>query len=142
MPIQYETEKRRLVFLKRILDRENDDPIEMSYHEMLKYQAERNGANNFHEPRGKYNIPLNDENVCNLTYAMWKKWYMIGSVYVALFSSLTDMCSANKKTCLLSYDKLIKAPYLTSLKPEIARMVFRARVGIYDIKENLKKKYA
>ena len=60
--------------------------------------------------------------------------------YVA-FSSLTEMYSANKKTCLLSYDKLIKAPYLTSLKPEIARMVFSARVGIYDIKENFKKKY-
>ena len=51
------------------------------------------------------------------------------------------MCSVNKKTCLLSYDKLIRAPYITSFKPEIARMVFRARVGIYDIKENLKKKY-
>ena len=54
------------------------------------------------------------------------------------FSSLTEICSANKRTCLLSYDKLIKAPYYTSLKPEIARMVFRASVGI---KENFKKKY-
>ena len=53
----------------------------------------------------------------------------------------TEMCSANKKICLLSYGKLIKAPYFTSFKPEIARMVFRARVGIYDIKENFKKKY-
>ena len=60
--------------------------------------------------------------------------------YVA-FSSQTEMCSANKKTFLLSYDKLIKAPYITSFKPEIARMVFRARVGVYDIKENFKKKY-
>ena len=60
--------------------------------------------------------------------------------YVAL-SSLTEMCSANKKTCLLSFGKRIKAPYLTSVKPEIARMVFRARVGIYNIEENFKKKY-
>ena len=59
--------------------------------------------------------------------------------YVAFFS-LTAMCSVNKKTCLLSYDKLIRAPYITSFKPEIARMVFRARVGIYDIKENFKKR--
>ena len=58
--------------------------------------------------------------------------------YVA-FSSLTEMCSANKKTCLISDDKLIKAPYLTSFQPEIARMVFRARVGIYDIKKILRK---
>ena len=59
--------------------------------------------------------------------------------YVA-FSSLTEMCSVNKKTCLLSHDKLIRAPYITSFKPEIVRMVFRARVGIYDIKENFEKK--
>ena len=78
LPIQYEIEKRQLVLLKRILGRENDDPIKMSYHEMLKYQAERNWANNVHELLGKYNLPLNDENVCNLTYGMWKKWYMIG----------------------------------------------------------------
>ena len=84
---------------------------------MLKYQAEKNWDNNVHELSGKYNLPLNDENVCNLTNAMWKK------------------------TCVLSYDKLIKAPYLTTIKQEIARMVFRARVGIYDIKENFKKKY-
>ena len=78
VPIQYGIEKRQLVFLKRIPDRENDDPIKMNYHEMLKYQAERNWANNVHELRGKYNLPLSDENVCNLTHAMWKKWYMIG----------------------------------------------------------------
>ena len=39
------------------------------------------------------------------------------------FFSLTEMCSA-KKTCVLSPDKLIKAPYLTTIKQEIARMVF------------------
>ena len=73
LPVQYEIERRQVVFLKIILDRENDDPIKMSYHEMLRYQAERNWANNVHELRGKCNLPLNDENVCNLTYAMWKK---------------------------------------------------------------------
>ena len=48
---------------------------------------------------------------------------------------------SKQKDLLLSHDKLIKAPYHTSLKPEIARMVFRATVGIYAIKENFKKKY-
>ena len=36
LPIQYEIEKRQLVFLKNILDRQNDDPVKMIYHEMLK----------------------------------------------------------------------------------------------------------
>ena len=68
----------------------------MSYHEMLKYQAERNWASNVHELRGKYNLPLNDENICNLTYAIWKKMVHDRVKYVA-FSSLTEMCSANKR---------------------------------------------
>ena len=94
----------------------------------------------FFQNRSKYNLPLNDENVCNLIYATWEKMVHDRVKYVAFFS-LTEMCSANKKTCLLSNDKLIEAPYLASLKPKIARMVFRARVCIYNIKENFKKKY-
>ena len=39
---------------------------------MLKYQAEKNWANNVHELHGKYNRSLNDGNVCNLTYALCK----------------------------------------------------------------------
>ena len=53
LPIQYEIEKIQLVFLKIILDRENSDPVKMSYHEILKYQAETNRANNVHELREK-----------------------------------------------------------------------------------------
>ena len=51
------------------------------------------------------------------------------------------MCSTNKKTCILSYSKLIRAPYLSKIKPEVSRMVFRARVGVYDIRDNFKRKY-
>ena len=54
LPIQYEIEKRQLVLLKNILDRQNDDPVKMIDHEMLKYQAERNCANNVHELHSKY----------------------------------------------------------------------------------------
>ena len=35
---------------------------------MLKYQAERNRENNVHELHSKYNLPLIDEYVCNITY--------------------------------------------------------------------------
>ena len=53
LPVQYEIEKRQLVFLKKILERQNDDPVKMVSHEMLKYQSERNWANNNHELRSK-----------------------------------------------------------------------------------------
>ena len=53
--------------------------------------------------------------------------------------SLTEMCSTGKKACLLSYSKLMRAPYLSSFKPEVASMAFRARVNVYDIKDNFKR---
>ena len=110
----------------------------MIYQEMLKYQAERNWENNVHELHSKYSLPLSDENVGNITYDTWKGMVNDRIKWVA-FLSLTEMCSANKKTCLLSYSKLTRAPYLSNFKPEVARMVFRARV--YDIKDNFKGKY-
>ena len=111
----------------------------MICHEMLKYQAERNWENNVHELRNKYNLPLSDENDCNVTYDTWKRTVNDRIKHVA-FLSLTEMCSTNKKTCLLSYSKLMRAPYLSKFKPEVACMVFRGRVGVYDIKDNFKRK--
>ena len=66
---------------------------------MLKYQAEGNWKNNVHELRGKYNLPLSDENVCNITYDTWKRMVNDRIKRVA-FLSLTEMCSADKKTLL------------------------------------------
>ena len=43
LPIQYEIERRQLVFLKNI---QGDDPVKMIYHEMLKYQAMRSWTDN------------------------------------------------------------------------------------------------
>ena len=112
----------------------------MIYHEMLKYQAERNWANNVHELRSKYSLPLSDKNVCNITYDTWKRM-VNDQIKCVAFLSLTEMCSTNKKTCLLSYSKLMRAPYLSNFRPEVAHMVFRARVGVYGIKDNFKRKY-
>ena len=72
------------------LARENDDLIKMGYHNMLKYQAEKNWANNAHELRGRYNLPLDDENVSYLTYTMWKKMVYDQVKYVAFFYHLIN----------------------------------------------------
>ena len=57
------------------------------------------------------------------------------------FLSLMRCAPQIKKTCLLSFSKLMRASCLSNFKPEVARMVFRARVGVYDIKEIFKRKY-
>ena len=64
------------------------------------------------------NLPLSDENVCNITYDAWKRIVNDLTKHVA-FLSLTEMCSTNKKTRLLSYSKLMRAPYLSKLNQKL-----------------------
>ena len=71
-PVQYITEQRQLLYLKRILDRDNRDPVWLANREMLKYEFEPNWANNILGLREKYNLPLNDLNIQNLSKPQWK----------------------------------------------------------------------
>ena len=55
------------------------------------------------------------------------------SAYLTLFEK-----SLEKKTKYLWYSKLGIQPYITSLDPETARSVFKARLNMYEIKPNFK----
>ena len=45
LPINFEIEIKQLLYMKRILDKKNDDPVQLCYHEMLKFSEEANWAN-------------------------------------------------------------------------------------------------
>ena len=52
LPIQFETEKRQLLFMRRILNKDFDDPgkdfddpLQLVYNEQLEYEFEKNWAN-------------------------------------------------------------------------------------------------
>ena len=45
LPIQFEIEKRQLLFLRRILDKDFDDPVQLVYNEQLIYEFEKYSAN-------------------------------------------------------------------------------------------------
>ena len=55
---------------------------------------------------------------------------------------LTKACSENKKTQHLEFDKLNESPYLTALSAQTARITFKGRIGVFDIKVNFKDKYS
>ena len=40
LPINFEIEIKQLLYLKRILDKKNDDPVQLCYREMLKFSEE------------------------------------------------------------------------------------------------------
>ena len=48
---------------------------------------------------------------------------------------------ANRKTCDLLYDRLKAPDYLFSLEPKCARIIFRTRCRMINLKVNFKKKY-
>ena len=64
--------------------------------------------------------------ICNATYDMWKRTVHDRIKHEA-FLPLTETGPTNKKTRVLSYSKLTRAPYLTRFKPEYAGMVFEER---------------
>ena len=51
-------------------------------------------------------------------------------------------CSYNKKTSHISYEHFQTCDYLTSLPPKQAKLIFKAKTGMLDIKANFKNKHA
>ena len=103
----------RGIGLKHILDKDSTDPVAQMYNEMYKFQNEPNWINNVFELRSRYNLPLNDMNVTSMT----------------------------RKTNQLSYKRLEAQNYLTSLGSSEARIIFKVRVRMLDLKPNFKRKY-
>ena len=67
----------------------------------------------------------------------WK--YLIkSSVKNYAHRCLTETCYENKKTQHLEYYKLNKSPYLKVLSPQTARIIFKGRLSVFDIKVNFK----
>ena len=67
LPIQFETEKCQLLFLKGLLEKDVDDPVHQLYQNMLKYHYESNWANCVFKLREKYNLPLYDQNIISMS---------------------------------------------------------------------------
>ena len=114
LPISFEIELEQLLYLKRILDREYDDPVCMVYHEMLKCKEELNWANDVIGLRKKYNLPLSDENIKSMQMNDWKS-FVKSVIYNEAFMELQIECSDNKKTSHILYEHFQTCDYLTSL---------------------------
>ena len=67
LPIKFEIEQRQLFFLKRIPDKDPDDPVHAVNKEQLNYNFEENWENYISQLRLTYNLPLSDENIKRMT---------------------------------------------------------------------------
>ena len=113
-------------FLKRVFDTKADDPCLLVYMEMLKFKDEANWGNEALGVRKKYNLPLKDENIKNMSVKDWKSFVKC-SLYREAFLQLQVELLMNRKTSQLSYSKLCTKDYLKQLPSSLARVVFRAK---------------
>ena len=138
LPAQFVIELMQLTFLKKTLDRDHKDPVKKIYNEMLKYLAENHWTNNVLDLRCKYNLPQNDDNIANMTWAAWKKMVK-NMVKRFAYMTLFEKSIVNKKTQHLWYARLERQPYITSIDPAYTRCHFRARVNTFEIKGKFQK---
>ena len=118
LPTYFEIEIEHLIYLKRILDKKNDDPVQLCYREMLKCSEDVNWANVI-GLRKKHNFPLHDDNVKNMGSVK-------SAIYREAFWELKVECYSNKKTSHIIYKHFGTSDYLLKLSPELARLVFKA----------------
>ena len=107
---------------------------------MLKFGSEVNWANNILGLRQAYNFPL-DANIKRMEHRHWKS-LVKSTINQVAFSKLVETCFTSRKTSHLTYPRLKTSKYLHELDPQHARVIFRAKVRILDLKINFKKKHA
>ena len=105
---------------------------------MLKYSSESNWANNILDLRRKYNLPLKDENISNMSKPVWKS-IVKRQIQYYVFNCLLESCHSNRKIALLRYNKFKSVDYLMKLDPPIARILIKARLRMFEVKINLKR---
>ena len=85
-------------------------------------------------------MPLNDSNLLSMSKQQWKT-FATDRIKHHAFEHLTSQCGTNRKTMHLKYSKLGQTTYFTALKPKYAKVIFKARTRMYDIKTNFTEKY-
>ena len=102
---------------------------------MLKFGNETNLANNVLGLQKDYNPPLNDDNIKKMSVSHWKYFVKSAMLQVEL--------SSNRKTNHITYQHSSLKPndYLLQLPSHLARLVFKVKTRMLDVKINYKRKY-
>ena len=141
LPIEYEIEKRQLIYLHKILQLNSSDPVSQMFWEMKKFHeaGERNWWSGIAPCLTKYDLPQLDQikGLSKDCYARKVK----ESVAEFALKQLVAECRGLKKTADLSYDGLKLQDYFSYLYPSQARLLFKWRSRTLDIKSHTTYKY-
>ena len=71
---------------------------------------------------------------------VWKSTVKRQIQYYVL-NCLLESCQSNRKTACLRNNKFKSVDFLTKLDPETARVLIKARLRMFEVKVNFKRKY-
>ena len=140
LPIQFEIEKRQLLFLRRMLNKDIVDPLQLVCNEQLKYEFEKSWVSYVLELRRTYNLPLRNENVRKISMEQ-RKVFVNNVIREEAFTRLRIHRANNKKIWHLRYESFSRAEYREKLRPNLARVTLKARMRMFNISVNFIKKY-
>ena len=104
---------------------------------MLKFENETNWANNVFGLRRDYNVSLNDDNIKKMSVSHWR-YFVKSAIFKEALLQLQVELFSNRKTNHISYQHFFLKPndYLIKLPSHLARLVFKAKSRMLDIKIN------
>ena len=144
LPIEYEIHKRQLVYLQRILQLDEQDPVRkvfnFQYSESLNENKENNWWSGVSKLLVRYSIEKSVDQIKDMTKEAFKKLVNSAVTKVA-FDNLVAECNTKKKTMERHYTDLVTQEYLQQLFANHAKLVFKCRGQTVDIKSHLSYKY-
>ena len=141
LPIQHEIHKRQLLFLHHIMNLPNHDPVKKVWRNQTVLPNHNNWWSNVKELMKKYSIHLSEDQITSMSKNVFKtKIKKAVSEYA--FAKLKDECRAQKKTGSLKYDEFKAQSYLSSMNPDMAKMIFRCRSKTTNLRDHTKYKHS
>ena len=142
LPIDYEIEKRQIMFLYRILQLEPTDPVYNLFCEMVKLNedGELNWWSGVKVALAKFNLPSDLDVIKKMTRNSFTKLVKTSVSQTAL-NQLLNECQNQKKTADLHYKELKLQHYLEHPSPSHSKLVFKWRSKTLDLKTHSTYKY-
>ena len=141
LPVIYEIDILKLMFLHHILTMEEDDPVKRIYKEQLKIPEEKNWANELVVMRRKYELVESDTEIEGLSKEEWKGKVHTQVKTEAIIQLNLEKNQLSKSAIYPDADSFKTAKYMYHLTVSHSCLLFRLRSRIIDVKELHRYKY-
>ena len=142
LPIEAEIHKRMLMYLFRILQLPEDDPVTQMFKNLMELDGsgEKNWWTLVKTLPTKYNLPSKLEEIKQLKKNTFRQ--MVNkAINDTVFDELKRECSELKKTADITYTSLKLQTYWSTMYPNQAKLIFKSRCKTLDIRTQNTYKY-